>query len=231
MATDPRFARGDRVVHPKRPEWGTGTVRQLKATTSGPSGRAQKLTIDFPNRGRVVIDTAIVSLQPAGATPSSSRTASDSPRSSAASARSAAPPLPSKEPQDMSRTSTSPGWLNDLEGATGKNELWALPDELTNPFASISERLQATLETYKYSTDPKALFEWAVRQTGLDDPLSKYNRHELEQAFPRFARDRDGHLRDMVRQIKRADGYAILKEAGKGLFPAGQSALDKAIRA
>ena len=131
----------------------------------------------------------------------------------------------------MSRTSTSPGWLNVLEGATGKNELWALPDELTNPFASISERLQATLETYKYSTDPKALFEWAVRQTGLDDPLSKYNRHELEQAFPRFARDRDGHLRDMVRQIKRADGYAILKEAGKGLFPAGQSALDKAIRA
>ena len=131
----------------------------------------------------------------------------------------------------MSQTSTTAGWLNDLEGSTGKNELWDLPDELTNPFASISERLQATLQTYKYSTEPKALFDWAVRQTGLDDPLSKYNRHELEQAFPRFARDRDAHLRDMVRQIKRADGYAILKDAGKGLFPAGQSALDRAIRA
>ena len=222
MATLHRFARGDRVVHPKRPEWGIGTVRLLKATASGPDGRAQKLTIDFPNRGRVVIDTAVVPLLPGDTAP---------PSTSAAPARGSAPSLPPKETQNVSRTSTTAGWLNDLEGSTGKNELWDLPDELTNPFASISERLQATLQTYKYSTDPKALFDWAVRQTGLDDPLSKYNRHELEQAFPRFARDRDAHLRDMVRQIKRADGYAILKDAGKGLFPAGQSALDRAIRA
>jgi len=228
MATPQRFARGDRVVHPKRPEWGTGTVRILKATASGPDGRAQKLTVDFPHRGRVVIDTAVVPLQPGDA--ASPRPAA-APHPRAAPSRGAPPPFPPKEPQDVSSTSTSAGWLNDLEGSAGKNELWDLPDELTNPFASISERLQATLQTYKYSTEPKALFDWAVRQTGLDDPLSKYNRHELEQAFPRFARDRDAHLRDMVRQIKRADGHAILKDAGKGLFAAGQSALDRAIRA
>ncbi len=227
MASIQRFARGDRVVHPKRPEWGTGIVRQLKATASGPNGRAQKLTIDFPNRGRVVIDTSVVSLQPG-------HTGPPRPGSAATSPPPAQAPRPAPSPKDsptVSSTSTSAGWLNDLEGSTSKNELWDLPDELTNPFASISERLQATLETYKYSTEPRSLFDWAVRQTGLNDPLSKYNRHELEQAFPRFARDRDAHLRDMVRQIKRADGYAILKEAGKGLFPAGRSALDRAIRA
>ena len=120
------------------------------------------------------------------------------------------------------------GWLNDLEGQT--SELWALPDALTDPFASLGQRLKATLETYRYSIDSRALFDWAVRQTGLNDPLSKYNRTELEQAFPRFARDRDLHLRDIVRQLKRSDGFHALKEAGRGLFPAGQSALDRAMR-
>lgn len=135
----------------------------------------------------------------------------------------------------MSRSQTSPnakgGWLAELDGSANKaNELWALPDAMVDPFSSLGDRLRATLQTYKFSTEPRPLMDWAVIQTGLNDPLSKYTRHELEQAFPRFARDRDNHLKDLVRQLKRANDFATLKDCGRGLFPAAQSALDKAIR-
>ena len=130
-----------------------------------------------------------------------------------------------------SAASSNGGWLAALDkSSANSHELWDLPDQLTDPFASLGDRLKATLQTYKYSTEPRALMDWAVRQTGLNDPLSKYTRHELEQAFPRFARDRDHHLRDLVKQLKRKDDFATLKDCGRGLFPAAQSALDKAIR-
>ncbi len=122
------------------------------------------------------------------------------------------------------------GWLDDLDGANQSSELWELPDAMSDPFGSLGDRLRATLETYRYSTEPKALINWAITQTRLDDPLSKYTRPELEQAFPRYARDRDQHLRDLIRQCKRAGDYATLKDVGRGLFPAAQSALDKAFR-
>ena len=127
--------------------------------------------------------------------------------------------------------SDSGGWLAALDKSTANShELWDLPDELTNPFATLTDRLKATLQTYKFSTQPRPLMDWACVQTGLADPLSKYTRHELEQAFPRYARDRDQHLRELVKQCKRNSDYAALKEAGRGLLPAAQSALDKTIR-
>ena len=229
MAAAEPFNRGDKVVHPKRPEWGTGTVRSGLAVKQPDGKRAQKLTIDFPNRGRVVINTAVVTLTAASEARPVAATAS-SPRVTPSLGT---PPLPRNPTMSRSSQSTSlasdSGWLNDLEGQT--SELWAMPDALVDPFASLGQRLKATLETYRYSTEPRSLFDWAVRQTGLDDPLSKYNRHELEQGFQRFARDRDQHLRDIVRQMKRNDGHHEIKAAGRGLFPAGQSALDRAMRA
>ncbi len=124
------------------------------------------------------------------------------------------------------------GWLDELEqSSTSSHELWALPDALRDPFAAPAQRLRATLETYRFSTEPRALLDWARGQTGLDDPLSKYTRTELEQAFPRFARDRDQHLRTIVKDLKRKGDQASLKAAMKGgLAPQAQSALDKAIR-
>ncbi|MEM7625247.1 MAG: DUF3553 domain-containing protein [Planctomycetota bacterium] len=245
MTTPIRFAKGDTVRHPKRPEWGLGTVRDLQAIAQPDGTRAQRLTVDFANEGRKLINTAVAPLDRASAAPK---------KASKPSSRRNTPqqPLPSH-----SKTKATPagaavmngdsgaglstdtpardknaagGWLDDLDGGAKSNELWDLPDDLTNPFGSVPERLAATLETFRYSTEPRALIDWAIAQTGLDDPLSKYTRHELEQAFPRFARDRDAHLRDLVRQLKRESNFAALKDAGRGLFPAAQSALDKAIR-
>lgn len=201
------FHRGDRVLHPRCPQWGGGVVREAAAITH--EGKpAQRLAVDFANRGRVVINTAVA-------------------------------PLVSHEEKVESVTmrSSSPsrvggGWLTELEQATNNrsHELWDLPEALTDPFASASARLEATLQSYRYTTEARSLIDWAVVQTGEDDPLSKYTRSELEQAFPRFARNRDQHLQALVSQIKRGSNPQLLREAQQSTRePAARAALNKAI--
>ena len=240
MSAASSFAVGDRVVHPRRPEWGVGTVLVARSAGTGPD-RSQRLTVNFTRHGKVTLDTRVapLQLQAASLPPTPAASSEKRGRPSAAPAfrgdgNAFQENLMSSASSSRSATaskSDSGGWLAALDKSTANShELWDLPDAMTNPFATLTDRLKATLQTYKYTTQPRPLMDWACAQTGLADPLSKYTRHELEQAFPRYARDRDQHLRELVKQCKRNSDYAALKEAGRGLFPAAQSALDKAIR-
>ncbi len=196
------YQQGDVVTHPRRPEWGQGVVKIVQAIVHQGTA-AQRLSVEFANRGRVIINTAVAPLAPKGhaATMSSSTTASG-------------------------------GWLNQLERSnSNSHELWDLPEALTDVFSSELQRLIATLDSYRFTTEPRPLIDWAVIQTGMDDPLSKYTRHELEQAFARFARDRDLHLKELVRQLKRNGQQPVLVQARSACrILAGQSALDRAMR-
>ncbi|MEM1109668.1 MAG: DUF3553 domain-containing protein [Planctomycetota bacterium] len=238
MTTPIRFAQGDTVRHPKRPEWGIGTVRSIQAIAQPDGTRAQRLTVDFANQGRKNINTAIAPLVREGdakpvapAKPSSRRNTPQPPLPQPKAKTAAAVATAASSESSSDDSSGGSGWLDamDPDGAKS-NELWDLPDALSDPFASLPDRLAATLETYRFSTEARALMDWAIVQTGLNDPLSKYSRSELEQAFPRYVRDRDAHLKEIVKQLKRENNFAALKDAGRGLFPAAQSALDKAIR-
>ncbi|MEX0744723.1 MAG: DUF3553 domain-containing protein [Phycisphaeraceae bacterium] len=222
------FQRGDRVVHPRRPEWGAGTVRQTQRIVHQ-GASAQRLTIDFSTRGRVVLNTAVAPLTRDDARPTAPATRTEKEpqmtRTRSNSTRTATPGTPGSD--------VGSGWLEQLEQATRNrsHELWELPDAMSDPFASAARRLEATLETFRFSTDARSLIDWAVLQTGLDDPLSKYTRQELEQAFPRFARDRDQHLQSLVRQLKRSGQAQLLNDSLKtARHPAARSALAKAIR-
>lgn len=128
-------------------------------------------------------------------------------------------------------TTTKPGgWLAALEQSQKPNELWSLPQEFTDPFASLQRRLIATLDSYRYSKAPRNLIDWAEAQTGLADPMTKYTRQDLEQAFDRFDRDRTLHLRDLVRQAKQQSGDRILKQLRRTTpWPTARSALEKAL--
>ncbi|MEM6333570.1 MAG: DUF3553 domain-containing protein [Planctomycetota bacterium] len=241
-----KFNADDRVVHPKRVEWGVGTVRQTNRIDH--EGKpAQRVTIDFPNRGRVVINTGVVPLElREAADPAASSTVKRSPRTrpvydtipSNGKVAASAPATPAKAPAvaanvaagEADSAQPDKGWLNTLE--TGDtHELWALPERLSDPFLSLADRIKLTLEMYRYSTEPKALIDWAIAQTGLDDPLTRYTRQEMEHAFPRFARNRDQHLKDLVRQLKREGKPEQIKNARRGAkFAAAQSAFDRAMR-
>ena len=197
-----RYQQGDVVTHPRRPEWGEGVVKAAQAIVHEGSS-AQRLNVEFVNRGRVVINTAVAPLAPKGLKPTMS-----------------------------SSMTTSGGWLDQLEQSkNNSNELWDLPEALTDVFSSDLQRLMATMDTYKFSTEPRPLIDWAIMQTGLNDPLTKYTRHDLEQAFARFARNRDQHLKDLVRTLKRNGKVQVLIEARtRCKILAGQTALERAIR-
>ncbi len=51
-----RFSPGDWVRHPDQPDWGLGQVQSVIAN---------RATVNFEHRGKVLIDLAAVSLDPA----------------------------------------------------------------------------------------------------------------------------------------------------------------------
>lgn len=132
-------------------------------------------------------------------------------------------------------SSTGQGWLGGLNGGQHPHEeLFRLAEPMTDPFAGLTSRLTATLASFRYRLDaqnPGLLLEWASNQTGLADPLTKYTRHELEQAFPRFARDRERHLKDLARLIKSKGRMDILHETmAQTSDPTAKAALQQAMR-
>ncbi len=131
----------------------------------------------------------------------------------------------------MSATGRLPKWLKrqiPKGNHVNHTALYALPDDCTNPFTEPEHKLRATLETYRFSRDPKALIDWAVMQTGLNDPLTKYTRSELEHAFPRFERERNEHLFQLFRDFKHRNQLGIVQGITEEVgLPAATAAIRK----
>ena len=203
MADIQIFEPGDQVIHPKRPEWGTGVVDQAHHLVYQ-GEQAQRLVITFARRGRITINTAVAPLQF---------------RESKAAIMT-----------DTTAT-TGRGWLEALADKRAEHELHRLPDSLTDPFSGHPERLSAMLENYRFTAEPRPLMDWAVAQTGLDDPLTRYTRQELEQEFKRFVYYRHKALVDLVKAIRREGHTPLLDEAIKqAKYPAAVAALKAAMR-
>lgn len=194
------------MTHPRRPEWGRGVVQEASRITYR-GAAAQRVAVQFANKGRVVINTAVAPLvagEPSTNPTEPSATVSTSNASTSTTMK-----------NTPASTHTDAGWLNALEQRhrRGPAALAELPESLTDPFLGIRQRLENTLESFRFTDTPRGLIDWAVSQSGLDDPLSKYTRHELEEAFTRFARQRDQHLQTLVRTIKQKGETEMLTEA------------------
>ncbi len=61
MTEQREFQRGDVVIHPRRPEWGRGVVKEASHITYQ-GDAAQRVAVQFANKGRVVINTAVAPL-------------------------------------------------------------------------------------------------------------------------------------------------------------------------
>ncbi len=119
-------------------------------------------------------------------------------------------------------------WLDDLEGVDVRDRLATLPEAATDPFSSLEARLRSTLDLYRFSDSGSSLLAWASAQTGLSDPLSRLNRHELELAFRKFQILLDRHLSELTSQARRSGVQldAILASAP----PEARRALQRANR-
>lgn len=199
--------RGDRVVHAAKPEWGHGEV--LVAQPAVHDGKAcQKLTIRFDRAGTKTLLSAMAVLRPAG-----------SPVTIDASA-------PTRPSMHEPRETTEENPLTPDSNAAVER-LTELPERASDPFLPLRTRLGATLDVYRFSDSGGSLLDWAAAQTGLKDPLSHFNRHELERHFQNFRVNADNHLRKLVREMSRTDVEG-LKAALSAATPEGRQALRRA---
>lgn len=175
------WAKGDRVVHATKPEWGIGEIIAAESAGSVAVKDAQRLTIRFERAGTKAISTEFAELKPPGNNPL--RNTADTEEGKVFSFA----PTPTELKEIMTR----------------------LPDEASDPFISIQKRFTSTLQLYRFSENSGLLLDWACMQTGLKDPLTRFNRHELEQWYQRFKMVLDDHLKKLAREVRKVDPRLI----------------------
>lgn len=198
MGETRQWAMGDRVLHTGKPEWGVGQVVTTKSE-SRDGKPSQKLTIRFDRGGLKTISTAFATLS-----------AADVGETTAGQA------------------ATGGTWLDELEGGDPVAFMSRVPDDAKDPFAPLGTRLRRTLELYRFEPAGASLLDWAASQSRLKDPLSRFNRHELEDMFRQWRRRLDEHLAELVRDLKRAEGIEAVAKAAEGAPEAGRQALMRA---
>lgn len=202
MSDSVRFNVGDRVRHRTRPEWGEGVVATAQSIAHN-GGSAQRLVISFANHGRVTVNAAIAPIVPADAAPAPAAAAS----------------------------STS-GWLNRLNAGNSvdADALSDLPEDVTDPFTTLARRLRLTLDLYRFSREPRRLMDWAVAQSGLTDPLTRFSRNDLEKQFVSFEQARDAHLRSLLQAARKGGETALIDEAAAHPRPEARAAVARLLR-
>ena len=88
---------------------------------------------------------------------------------------------------------------------SAEERLLAIPDTATDPFIPLKKRMIATLGLYRFTGNGGSLIDWACMQTGLKDPMVRFNRHELEELFKRFRFALDQHLVRLGKDAKRQE--------------------------
>ncbi len=194
---------GDRVVHASKPEWGVGVV----ATSSMGDHEGvpcQRLAIRFDRVGLKTVSTAFAKIEPAG-----DRVGT----------------VPEKE----TVAAKAQGESNPIFKASAReiqDIMTRIPEMARDPFVSPAQRLQATLDLYRFSSSGGALIDWAVMQSGLSDPLSKFTRHELENFFGFFEKILWKHLGKMVREARDVPAAELVRIRDSAPL-AGQQALQR----
>lgn len=197
---------GDQVRHVRRPEWGIGMVSKIEQVTSN-GHPTQRVTVRFPHAGVKVLSTAHAEL---------ARVTNEPAASSA--------PVESDETPSLAmwdRLAAS-GWLEPVAQRKIQQVMSELPPAVKDPFLSLQRRLGLTLELYRFEKTGGSLLDWAVAQTGLPDPLARFNRHELETHFQRWANERDAHLSRLLQEARSEQGLvaAVVRAAPPGAHDA-----------
>jgi hypothetical protein len=208
MMSDKNFAFGDRVRHNKRPEWGIGTVTKIEDAPVLNGSRPQRLSIRFPNAGIKTLISNQAELEKVnGLTSPYSENGSNG-------------------VEAWSKVGES-DWLSGVAERKVKESMIALPPDVRDPFNSMQKRLTIMLDLYRFNRSGRGLMDWAVAQSGLDDPLSKFTRQDLEQFFDRWVCERDNYLAKLLQEARTEQ--AAVSAAMRNAPPAGQDAMRRLI--
>ena len=188
---------GDRVRLIPRPEWGVGSITRVE-TVPVDGKPTQRLTVRFPNAGLKTLKAEVAQLERIEAKAVSEET-------------------PVDRISSIDRIAEDE-MMAGLADRRLKEVMLAIPEQCRDPFRTVESRVQSTLDLFRFDQGGRGLMEWAVIQTGLDDPLSRFNRHELEQHYNRWACERDTHLNKLLREAREAgiNVDSMLSAAGGG---------------
>lgn len=202
--TQQKWSKGDKVIHASKPEWGTGEILQVEGISM--DGKpCQRLVLRFDRAGMKTLSTAFAELKPAA---------------QVVPTHFFAIPQATFENGD---TPISLASTKEVQAAMTK-----LPESATDPFTTLKSRALASLKLYRFGEDPAALLDWAATQTGLKDPLARFNRHELEHHFQQFRMALDEHMKKLLRDLRRQEPAAYAELQGADLSPAARAALRRA---
>jgi len=177
-----KFEFGDRVRHTKRPEWGIGSI--VKTEHLSVNGQdAQRVAVRFPNAGLKTISTAHAELE-------------------VMTDAIAGPPAVDEHPLAGWDKMSESDWLGEVAQRKVHEAMASLSEAVRDPFNSLQHRLGACLDLFRFERTGASLLDWAVGQSGLDDPLSRFTRHELEVFFDQWAGNRTEHLQLLLGQAR-----------------------------
>ncbi|MCG8616201.1 MAG: DUF3553 domain-containing protein, partial [Desulfobacterales bacterium] len=202
-----------------RPEWGEGRVESARPASAG-GQKGQRLVVTFANHGRVTINTAIIALEPAGAA------APGSPGSAGGHGTA----VSSGSTSGGGERSASGGWLGSLGDRGPIERLAALPEKVDDPFVSLSQKISATMDLFRFEHSARGMIDWAVAATGQTDPLQVYDRAQLEQGFAAFERNRDAHLAQLLSDAWRKGFDETLAAVKRHRVPTAVEAAEKVMK-
>jgi hypothetical protein len=199
------FKMGDKVRSSKRPEWGEGSVMKLEAITF--QGKTdQRIFVRFAAVGMKTLLASAADLIPADGSGDDVLTAIHRPTTLT----------------DVEKAKEG-GWLGEIDRRGPEAVMTSLPPAATDPFLSLRKRLENTIGLYRF--DGK-LIDWAVAQSGVTDPMTRFNRNQLEQFWQRWKFALDAHLISLLGEARR-DPDALQAAMAKAT-PAAQRAVQKA---
>lgn len=177
---------GDKVRHPKRPEWGIGEVTRIEMITR--DGQPdQRAWVRFPSVGLKTLLVSVAAPEAVGA----------------GDAIDIATRLHEQTTLVDVEARREGGWLGEIAKQRPEEVMSSLPPRATDPFLSAIKRMENTLSLYRFGPSGAGLIDWAVAQSGLDDPLSRFNRHELEQFYQRWRFELDAHTGRLLQELRR----------------------------
>lgn len=174
---------GDKVTHPKFPEWGSGAV--IKVENAPVNGDVTvRVTVRFTHAGlkKFVGDSIPLVVMMDGHSMPGDRVGKR-------------PAIAAVE--DLERSGMNQAVVQKLEEI-----MFAIPHACMDPFNTLEHRMRRTLQLYKYDLSGKGLMEWAMAQTGMDDPLTRFNRTELEDYFKQYSFLLKQHLSKLLYELK-----------------------------
>jgi Protein of unknown function (DUF3553) len=171
------FTIGMQVRHRQRPEWGAGSVTRVESLTRAGT-RDQRLWIKFGAAGLKTLLASASDLEVLDGSGVAEHT------------------FAARE------IASEGGWLGEIARKRPEQAMTELPPDATDPFLTPERRLKNLLGLYRFEGGPR-LIDWAVAQSGLDDPLSRFNRIELEAFFKQWSMERDLQLHRLVNDFRR----------------------------